>query len=51
MVEKIDAVSVESTRAAGRALIAHGQSAIAALGPGAGLECAARIADTLRLAA
>jgi predicted Zn-dependent peptidase len=48
LVEKIDAVSIESTRAAGRALIARGRPAIAALGPGAGLECAARIVETLR---
>jgi predicted Zn-dependent peptidase len=47
LVEKIDAVSVESTRAAGRALIARTKPAIAALGPGTDLECAARIAATL----
>ena len=34
MVAKIDAVTVESARAAGRALIARGRPAIAALGPG-----------------
>ena len=47
IVAKIDAVSMESTRAAGRALIARGRPAIAALGPGPGLECAATIADSL----
>jgi len=51
LVDKIDAVSVESTRAAGRALIARSQPAIAALGPGPDLDCAVRIADTLREAA
>jgi hypothetical protein len=40
-------VTVESSRAAGRALIARGRPAIAALGPGAGLESAATIADSL----
>jgi predicted Zn-dependent peptidase len=47
IVAKIDAVSMESTRAAGRALIARGRPAVAALGPGPGLECAATIADSL----
>jgi predicted Zn-dependent peptidase len=47
LVEKIEAVTVESTRAAGRALIARGRPAIAALGPGPGLEHAATIADSL----
>jgi predicted Zn-dependent peptidase len=47
IVAKIEAVSVESTRAAGRALLARGRPAIAALGPGSGLECAATIADGL----
>jgi predicted Zn-dependent peptidase len=47
LVGRIDAVTVESTRAAGRALIARGRPAIAALGPGAGLESAATIADSL----
>ena len=44
---KIEAVTVESARAAGRALIARGRPAIAALGPGPGLESAATIADSL----
>ena len=37
IVAKVDAVTVESARAAGRALIARGRPAIAALGP-SGLE-------------
>ncbi|HEY7664188.1 MAG TPA: pitrilysin family protein [Xanthobacteraceae bacterium] len=51
LVGKIDAVTVESTRAAGRALIARGRPAVAALGPGRGLETAATIADSLVLRA
>ena len=47
LVEKIEAVTVESTRAAGRALIARGRPAVAALGPGTGLERAVTIADSL----
>ena len=47
LVGKIEAVTVESARAAGRALIARGRPAIAALGPGAGLESAAAIAESL----
>jgi predicted Zn-dependent peptidase len=47
LVGKIEAVTVESARSAGRALIARGRPAIAALGPGAGLESAATIADSL----
>jgi predicted Zn-dependent peptidase len=47
IVAKIEAVTVESTRAAGRALIRRGRPAIAALGPGGGLESAAAIADGL----
>jgi predicted Zn-dependent peptidase len=47
IVAKVEAVTVESTRAAGRALLARGRPAIAALGPGPGLECAATIADSL----
>ena len=38
IVAKIDAVTVESARAAGRALIRRSRPAIAALGPGRGLE-------------
>ncbi|MGZ3309004.1 MAG: insulinase family protein, partial [Xanthobacteraceae bacterium] len=47
LVGKIEAVTVESARAAGRALIARGRPAVAALGPGGGLESAALIADSL----
>jgi predicted Zn-dependent peptidase len=47
LVTKIEAVTVESARAAGRALIARGRPAIAALGPGPGLESAATIAESL----
>ena len=47
IVGKIDAVTVESTRAAGVALIARSRPAIAALGPGKGLEGAALILDSL----
>jgi predicted Zn-dependent peptidase len=46
IVAQIDAVTVESARAAGRALIGRGRPAVAALGP-AGLESAAAIAETL----
>ena len=42
----IDAVTVESARAAGRDLITRGRPAVAALGP-AGLESAAAIAERL----
>ncbi|MGE5535166.1 MAG: M16 family metallopeptidase [Acidobacteriota bacterium] len=47
IVAKIDAVTVESARAAGRALIRRGHPAIAALGAGKGLESAAAIAESL----
>ena len=46
IVGKIDAVTVESARKAGRELIARGRPAVAALGP-SGLESAAEIAQTL----
>jgi predicted Zn-dependent peptidase len=46
IVAQIDAVTVESARAAGRALLGGGRPAVAALGP-AGLESAAAIAETL----
>ncbi len=45
LTAKIDAVTVESARAAGRALIARSRPAIAALGPGKGLERAAAIVE------
>jgi predicted Zn-dependent peptidase len=47
IVGKIEAVTVDSARAAGRDLIARGRPAVAALGPGSGLESAAAIAETL----
>jgi len=46
-VEKVEAVTVESARAAGRALIRRGRPAISVLGLGSGLESAAAIAETL----
>ena len=47
LVERVDAGTVESARAAGRALISGGKLAIAVLGLGSGLESAATIAETL----
>jgi predicted Zn-dependent peptidase len=47
LVARIEAVTVESVRAAGRELIARGRPAVAALGPGPGLESAATIAESL----
>ncbi len=47
LVAKIDAVTVEDVRAAARALIASGRPTFAGLGPRAGLESAARIAESL----
>jgi predicted Zn-dependent peptidase len=47
IVGKIEAVTVESARAAGRALIGRNRPAIAVLGPGRGLERAAVIAESL----
>jgi predicted Zn-dependent peptidase len=47
IVAKVDAVTVASARAAGRALIGRGRPAIAALGPGNRLESAAAIAESL----
>jgi len=47
IVAKVDAVTVESARAAGHALIGRGRPAIAALGPGRGLESTAAIAESL----
>ena len=48
MVARIDSVTVESARAAGSALIARGRPAIAALGPGKGLESAATIVESFK---
>jgi predicted Zn-dependent peptidase len=47
LVQRIDAVSIEDVRAAGRSLIASGRPTFAALGPRAGIESAARIAENL----
>jgi predicted Zn-dependent peptidase len=47
IVGKVEAVTVESARAAGRALISGTPPAVAALGPGSGLETAANIAASL----
>jgi predicted Zn-dependent peptidase len=47
IVAKVEAVTVESARAAGRALVERGRPAIAALGPGSGLESTAAIAENL----
>jgi predicted Zn-dependent peptidase len=51
IVAKVDAVTVASARASGRALIGRGRPAIAALGPGNGLEGTAAIAESLMLRA
>jgi hypothetical protein len=48
MIARIDNVTVESTRAAGAALLARAKPAIAALGPGKGLEGAAAIVESLK---
>ncbi|HEY5166212.1 MAG TPA: pitrilysin family protein [Pseudolabrys sp.] len=47
IVAKVDAVTVASARAAGQALIGRSRPAIAALGPGNGLESTAAIAESL----
>lgn len=47
IIAKVDAVTVESTREAGRQLLTRGNVAVAALGPGHGLESAAAIAHSL----
>jgi predicted Zn-dependent peptidase len=47
IVAKVDAVTVESARAAGCALLRRSPPAIAALGPGNGLESTAAIAESL----
>jgi predicted Zn-dependent peptidase len=47
VVGKIEAVTVESVRDAGRALVRRGRPAVAVLGPGTGLESAAAIAESL----
>jgi predicted Zn-dependent peptidase len=47
MVAKVEAVTVDSARAAGQALLGRRKLAIAVLGLGSGLESAASIAETL----
>jgi predicted Zn-dependent peptidase len=47
IVAKVEAVTVASARAAGQALITRSRPAIAALGPGTGLESAVAIVDSL----
>jgi len=47
IVAKVEAVTVESARAAGRELIGRSRPAVAALGPSCGLESAATIAESL----
>ncbi len=47
LVSKIEAVTVESARAAGRALIGRSKPAVAALGPSTGLKGAVAIVDGL----
>ncbi|HEY6025005.1 MAG TPA: pitrilysin family protein [Pseudolabrys sp.] len=47
IVAKVDAVTIESARAAGRALIGRAKPAISALGPGSGLASTAAIAESL----
>ncbi len=51
IVARIEAVTVDSARAAGRALMSRSRPAVAALGPGRGLESAATIAESLPLRA
>ena len=51
IVGKVEAVTVESARAAGRALLARRKPALAALGTGTGLEPIARIAQSFSRAA
>jgi predicted Zn-dependent peptidase len=47
LVAKVEAVTVESARSAGRALLGRGKPATAVLGLGSGLESAAAIAESL----
>jgi predicted Zn-dependent peptidase len=51
IVAKIEAVTVDSTQAAGRALLARSRPAVAGLGPGRGLERAAQIVENFARAA
>lgn len=47
IVAKVEAVTVDSARAAGRVLLGRSRPAVAALGPGNGLEGAATIIDSM----
>lgn len=47
IVGKVEAVTLEDAKAAGRALLARGRPTFTALGPGKALESAARIAERL----
>src|SRR6185295_12309227 len=47
IVGKVDAVTVESARTAGRMLLRRSPPAISALGPGSGLESTAALAESL----
>jgi predicted Zn-dependent peptidase len=47
IVAKVDAVTVDSVRAAGTALLSRGQPVVTVLGPGSRLESAAAIAESL----
>jgi len=47
IVAKVEAVTADSARAAGKALIARNRPAIAVLGPGSGLESAVAIVESL----
>lgn len=52
LISKIDAVTVDSARAAGRSLIARSRPTVAALGPGRGIDRAASVVENFaRLAA
>jgi len=51
LVARIDVVTVADVRAAGKSLIAGGRPTFAGLGPRAGIESAARIAENLGRAA
>lgn len=52
LISKIDAVTVDSARAAGRSLIARSRPTVAALGPGSGIDRAASVVENFaRLAA
>ncbi|HVT56267.1 MAG TPA: insulinase family protein, partial [Xanthobacteraceae bacterium] len=47
IVRRVDAVTVEDVRAAARTILSSSRPTFAGLGPKAGIESAARIAETL----